>query len=1140
MFNKQKLDLFDPRKDRRRMILIIIFVFIFLLLGVSGYLAYTIINRNVNPDDTAASYCRLCSQQYVNLEIINRGLTNKKAEYDSCMNECLTTTCTQQDESQRSTCQNESGWNVCNNIKCQYIKQTVDGLQASYDIANKNLQDCIAQNCPLPNDPSRIPTRLPGPTTMQPTANANGNSNGQPTITSPSTGGNSGGSNSSNRPPSQNNPPTQNPPSQNNPNPLDTLPCDQISYAQCPSNRCLPIRCDDGNNKCAPPGTRAENVCNQRCHDRFCSVGEYCAGQSAQGQGVCCRVNQDCSSQLAGGNTGGGGSSNTGGTSGSSSAPRPGGGTSGSGGSSAGGTAGGTASIPMPSGLTYRCDLAARKATIQWNGVSGATYAVRVDNLKNGWSGNCQNPNQGDYCVDNHPNVSYTFDLETRSMLQFKAWVHALTNQGLSNPIEITFDCLANIRRPHCESFTVTGGSVVNGRRVLRPGESLNITMVVKNPLDRGRGWIFPYNMENLYPPPPENNPRGAWLPQTNVSGATPMSKLLDSDTGYRWIVNGTSATDTITFSYVIHYDQLNKPDLNNENTNVWQPGRTLRKVALRGFGGELFGLGPDGFAARLTDGPNGQVCSVLVDLESATPTPTPIPLSQCTGITVTNTRNNASCTPTNPSQCQVRQGDVLNVQIQGTGNVQGYLLNQIYAKLDNTQSTVSMPKQSSSNFSFQVPTNTTYGAMRIAGYTTNNVQDNTSNDCQIAFTFSLSGTIEMAVDTAGSTNLNANGLVDSTSIVKFNTKIVNNGTAMYPNIILVAKVTSFDPTNGNPISPVNADIVQATNLTRSGGTISPQSTVSPAVIYNESGGTIATNPGNNYTPSQSVKSVAWAKVNLVAPGEEFAGSYSIDIGNYSGTPGFKVKTCAYGSNDDNYDSSDTELRCLEMTLRTAAANYIIQKSVNKFTAGVGETLTYTLKIINTGSSNLDLSTMSVVDTISGIDMSKITVSNISNSGTVTGNTINWTSANLVAANGGNNVLAPSGQITLTYNVIINNNFFTGSSQCTVRFSNQARATSQSLNIQETSELVNVDVIRACVTTTPVSNSTSTPTPTTSGGGSSGGSEGTGGKNLPNTNSVINSLFWIAVLLFTGTGIYWYMNRREFGLDIRVRKRKNL
>lgn len=94
---------------------------------------------------------------------------------------------------------------------------------------------------------------------------------------------------------------------------------------------------------------------------------------------------------------------------------------------------------PVPAGLTpsgtTSCGLTSM--TFRWNAMPGASsYALRIDDLSNPWSGTCSSINNGDTCVDGYTSTSYT-----RSVIPghtYTWWVHSANACGWSQPIYVT------------------------------------------------------------------------------------------------------------------------------------------------------------------------------------------------------------------------------------------------------------------------------------------------------------------------------------------------------------------------------------------------------------------------------------------------------------------------------------------------------------------------------------------------------------------------------------------------------------------------------------------------------------------------------------------------------------------------------
>ena len=76
-----------------------------------------------------------------------------------------------------------------------------------------------------------------------------------------------------------------------------------------------------------------------------------------------------------------------------------------------------------PTLLPSSCPLPGTSASLSWNPSNGATfYALRVDNLTNGWTGTCATVNPGDVCT-NVSATSYSFSSSPGA--NYNWWVHA-------------------------------------------------------------------------------------------------------------------------------------------------------------------------------------------------------------------------------------------------------------------------------------------------------------------------------------------------------------------------------------------------------------------------------------------------------------------------------------------------------------------------------------------------------------------------------------------------------------------------------------------------------------------------------------------------------------------------------------------
>lgn len=448
-------------------------------------------------------------------------------------------------------------------------------------------------------------------------------------------------------------------------------------------------------------------------------------------------------------------------------------------------------------------------------------------------------------------------------------------------------------------------------------------------------------------------------------------------------------------------------------------------------------------------------------------PTTTPtVPPAQCVSITITNARNNQSCNASNPQACNVRQGDTLNIQIQGT-NANSYFVNYAYQVASGQRFTQTISPQSSPSFNLQIPNNQELQNILIEGYTSNGTTSSTANNCRIGFSFAPQPTVNKDIDQQNSVNLSTGNVVNSTSIVEYDVSISNTGTASMQNVIVVDRLRAYNSA-GNELNPPFGDIIQASNLTRSGGTVSTPSTVAPRRLFDASGNPIgAVNPGNNYNQTDGVKRVEWNRVDVFAPGESYSGTVRVDISNYTGTPSLQNEFCLYRdvNNNGQLDSGDTLIACDEVIVRTAQPDFTISKQSNRDMVNPGGSVNYTLTFTNVSSNPLDLNTITIRDTLDQDAINSMTVSNISNGGSISGNVITWSSQNLISANNGNPNLAPNQSIQLSYTVTINNNYFPSRDICTDVITNQARAISDSRT--ELSNVVNVNVMGQCRTPEP-------------------------------------------------------------------------
>ena len=91
-----------------------------------------------------------------------------------------------------------------------------------------------------------------------------------------------------------------------------------------------------------------------------------------------------------------------------------------------------------PTGLAPSGNITAGTRNITWNAVSGITkYALRVDDLTNGWTGTCSSVNPGDVCNNNVTGTSYSYNFIAGH--SYHIWVHAIAACGVYSAAAETY-----------------------------------------------------------------------------------------------------------------------------------------------------------------------------------------------------------------------------------------------------------------------------------------------------------------------------------------------------------------------------------------------------------------------------------------------------------------------------------------------------------------------------------------------------------------------------------------------------------------------------------------------------------------------------------------------------------------------------
>ncbi len=208
----------------------------------------------------------------------------------------------------------------------------------------------------------------------------------------------------------------------------------------------------------------------------------------------------------------------------------------------------------------------------------------------------------------------------------------------------------------------------------------------------------------------------------------------------------------------------------------------------------------------------------------------------------------------------------------------------------------------------------------------------------------------------------------------------------------VITAVKTVNPTTAN-----EGDTVTYTIQLSNSGNI--PGTITILDDYDEAHLTIGTISDGGQNNQPTAGKIQWT--NIVVPvgtnTETLTYSATVKVGSFSGTPGgngcgptqfpvINMVTLSSGGGDN-------ETLCVN-----GHANITVSKSVSPTSANVGDTVTYTITLTNTG--NIAGATTVVDD----YDQAHLQVSNITGGGVDNGNTITWTNVNV-----------PVGTTTLTY-----------------------------------------------------------------------------------------------------------------------------
>jgi uncharacterized repeat protein (TIGR01451 family) len=446
-------------------------------------------------------------------------------------------------------------------------------------------------------------------------------------------------------------------------------------------------------------------------------------------------------------------------------------------------------------------------------------------------------------------------------------------------------------------------------------------------------------------------------------------------------------------------------------------------------------------------------------------------PPSQCTGLTVTNTRTGTSCNSTNPANCQVRQGDTVNVSITGSGTVTGYSAQTVR----NPGATVqNFTTQASSSFNgINVPATSTLTSFDIRGFTSNGIATTGgTGPCNIRFSFTNNPTVNKDINSGGSSGLTGNNVVTTGSVVEYDVSVANQGTSVLQNVLVYDRLIPIVNGVASSAAPFG-NVLTATNLSRTTGTLSTPNPVTPLRGYTTntvpfSGSTVT---GGTYTNAQGIKLVLWNKITSFRPTEAYTGKVRVQIGDYTGNPVLRNYVCiVVDSNNNNQPDAGELTRCSYEDVNTSNPTFTVAKTASDTTVAPGGTVTYTLTLRNTSGSPLSLSDVTVTDTFDAAYVGRVTITP-QNGGERAGNIITWTGSDLVAINNGGTTLAAGGTLAMTVQVQFNSDFFDEETVCTRLVDNSVVARSTTPDYTTPASPVQIAVNNELCETEPVPTS---------------------------------------------------------------------
>jgi uncharacterized repeat protein (TIGR01451 family) len=577
--------------------------------------------------------------------------------------------------------------------------------------------------------------------------------------------------------------------------------------------------------------------------------------------------------------------------------------------------------------------------------------------------------------------------------------------------------------------------------KTVTAGETIEFYADVQNP---SGDWAkaVPFNLGN--------NNTAAKIPVT--ASASGYSQMAVDDAGpnaVRFLKTSTQVgSGTHRYYFKINTAQLYQTDANN--------GQVLKNINLHTYGGHYPNVN-DGLCEvylnivpPVTQTPSNTPTATATS--TATPTATRTP-SACTSISVRNNRTNTTCdSNTNPTNCNIRQGDALTVTVNGS-NTSQY---RVQTSWTSTQSTFG----TSSSTTVTVPTSALpNNSISLQGYVSNGEDSMTGDACKFTAQFTSTPDVTKTLDVAGSTALvNSSSdpvIVDQNSTVKYDISVKNTGTTgILHNVIVVDSLSAYDAA-GNQIGTAFGNIIGADNLVRSVGTQSTPATVAPRVPS-----------GNTYPTGNNVKSVEWNRINDLYYGETYTSKVTVDV--LAGTTLLRNNVCMYedSNNNNQFDYTDTNsngrydygvdtptdrvLDCHKVDVATAAPDYTVRKEAITATTNdavrmvkPGDTFRYRVTLKNTHASNtLNLANVTITDTFDNTFLSKFDFTDLPTGANQTGNVITWPAT----ADQSGGTLAPGASATYELTLSVKSTFFSGITNCTEAVVNNVKASSSSPN----------------------------------------------------------------------------------------------